>query len=378
MSDLRRIGMLIGILILSLGLLAACGGDDNTSGNLGTDPDAGFGDPDAGIGNVDVTAAIDPDAGLAPTPLAPELTVTDEMTATVTTEVTEEAATPTTMPEATATAEIEPTAEMTATEEAVTGTVDLGDSYLVRASTLLDLDWADEVGADLTVSDLREILFDEEGTIHYAVVDLDGADGTNTVAVPWSELNVQSVAGVETAASVYGLTWAEGVTAPTTTAVDVELLDRDDDDIAGLEGVVDATELGLAGDMTRLFRASAFIDEGIFDDDFDDVEDPNGEDLGDIENLLIDVNAGMVVYAVMDIDDDILDMDDEVAIPWSRFTLDESADDGDGRLVGDVDAATLQSAPVIDRTADFGDDDFRLDDALRAELDSYWEIDANQ
>jgi hypothetical protein len=371
MSDIRRVGMLIGILILSLGLLIACGADNNTNDNFGTnnDPftneDAGFGDPDADFGNVDATVTVDEGAGLAPTPLAPELTVTEV--------VTEDLATPTIMPEATETPEVEATA-------AVTGTVDLSASYLVRASTLLDLDWADTVDTDATVGDLRDILFDEEGAIHYAIVDLDGVDGAETIAVSWDQLNVQSVAGVETSANVYGFTWADGVTAPEATAIDVDLLDRDADDIAGLEGVVDATELGLMVDATHLFRASAFVDEGLFDDDFDDLVDANGEDLGDIEDLLIDVNAGMVVYAIVDVDDDFVDVDGQIAIPWSRFTYERGTDmdDDDARLVADVDVTTLESAPVFDVDADFGDDDFRLDDALRTELDTYWDVNINR
>jgi hypothetical protein len=262
----------------------------------------------------------------------------------------------------------------------VTGTVDLSASYLVRASTLLDLDWADTVDTDATVGDLRDILFDEEGAIHYAIVDLDGVDGAETIAVSWDQLNVQSVAGVETSANVYGFTWADGVTAPEATAIDVDLLDRDADDIAGLEGVVDATELGLMVDATHLFRASAFVDEGLFDDDFDDLVDANGEDLGDIEDLLIDVNAGMVVYAIVDVDDDFVDVDGQIAIPWSRFTYERGTDmdDDDARLVADVDVTTLESAPVFDVDADFGDDDFRLDDALRTELDTYWDVNINR
>jgi hypothetical protein len=379
MSEIRRVGMLISILILSLGLLVACGADNTTNDNFGanndpfTNEDAGFGDPDADFGNVDATVTVDEGAGLAPTPLAPELTVTEV--------VTEDLATPTIMPEATETPEVEATAAVTGTEEAMTGTVDLSASYLVRASTLLDLDWADTVDADAAVGDLRDFLFDEEGTIHYTIVDFDGVDGAETVAVSWDQLNVQSLAGVETSANVYGFTWADGVTAPETTAIDVDLLDRDADDIAGLEGVVDATELGLMVDATHLFRASAFVDEGLFDDDFDDLVDANGEDLGDIEDLLIDVNAGMVVYAIVDVDDDILDVDGDVAIPWSRFTYERGTDmddDDDARLVADVDVTTLESAPVIDVDADFGDDDFRLDDALRTELDTYWDVNINR
>ena len=371
--------MLIGILILSLGLLVACGADNNTNDNFGANnqpfdkEDAGFGDPDADFGNGDATVTFGEDAGLAPTPLAPELAVTEV--------VTDDLATPAVMPEATQMPEVGATAAVTGTEEAMIGTVDLSSSYLVRASTLLDLDWADTLDADARFGDLRDILFDEEGAIHCAIVDLDGVDGPETVAVSWDQLNVQPIAGVETSANVYGFTWADGVTATQTTAIDVDLLDSDADDVAGLDGVVDATELGLMVDVTHLFRASAFVDEGLFDDDFDDLVDANGEELGDIEDLLIDVNAGMVVYAIVDVDADILNVDGDIAIPWSRFTYERGAnmdDDDDARLVADVDVTTLESAPVIAVDANFGDDDFRLDDALRTELDTYWDVNINR
>jgi hypothetical protein len=371
MSTLHRFGMLAGILLLSLALLVACGADNNTNNNVF---DEGFGDPDANFGQVDATVAVDEGVGLEPTPLAPELTVTETPV--------DEVETPTVMPEATETAMPEATAVVTETETTPAAAIDLTTSYLVRASTLLDLDWADTVDAEASVGDLRDILFDEEGTIHYAIVDLDGVDGAETVAVSWDQLNVQSVTGVETSANVYGFTWADGVTAPVTVDFDVDQLDRDDDVVAGLEGVVDAGELGLtAAGATYLFRASAFVDEGLFDDDFDDLVDANGEDLGDIEDLLIDVNAGLVAYAIVDVDDDFVDVDGHVAIPWSRFTYERGTDmddADDARLVADVDVNTLESAPAIDIDDVFDDDDFRLDDAIRTELDTYWDVDLNR
>jgi hypothetical protein len=360
------------ILVLVVALLVACGGnEDNTTELDGTPGDEGFGDVDATLSVTDTT-------GLEASPVAPELTVTEAVTQEV--EATEmPAETPTVAatntPEAeattemTATAEVTGTADMTGTAD-ITGTMTMTGTFLVRASTLLSMELSDEV--DETAGLLRDILISEDGTLHYAILDLDGEAGTETVALPWDQLNLQTVSGVETDNPEYGLTWADDATAAMTTTLEAGVLDDD-------SGVVDATALGLEGETATLLRLSASVDEDLLDDELaddnlDDILGANGEEIGDIEDLLVDADAGRVIYALVEVEDDILQVDDRlVAIPWERLALD-AEEDG---FTTDVDLSMLEGSPVLDLNAAFADSAIRLDDAVRNELDTYWELDGD-
>jgi hypothetical protein len=225
---------------------------------------------------------------------------------------------------------------------------------------------------DETAGLLRDILISEDGALHYAILDLDNEAGTETVAVPWDQLNLQAVSGVETDNPEYGLTWADGATAPMTTTLEAGVLDDD-------SGVVDATALGLDGETATLLRLSASVDEDLLDDELaddnlDDILGANGEEIGDIEDLLVDADAGRVIYALVEVEDDILQVDDRlVAIPWERLTLD-AEEDG---FTTDVDVSMLEGSPVLDLNTAFADSAIRLDDAVRNELDTYWELDGD-
>lgn len=377
MKTLKRYGLITAMLVLALGLLAACGGNENNTTEL--NENEGFGDADA-------TLTVDEGTGLEPTPLAPELTITEAVTTEVeaTAAITETAEVTPTM-EMTATATIEPAAEVTATAEVgggaeitdtaeitetgdITGTGTLTESFLVRASTLLDMELTDEV--DETAGQLQDILFSEDGTLQYAVLDLDGADGTETVAVPWDQLSVQVVSGMEAddEEPEYGLTWADGAAMTTTLEGDAWTED-------GI--TVDATALGLdlsAGATvtnTNLFRASAFVDQGLFDNAEGDLIAADGEELGELEDLFLDVDAGQIVYGVVEAGAFLLVDQRTVVIPWERLTFNET----DEQFSTDVDQTELEESPEVDLDEAFADSEVRMDDSLRSELDAYWGID---
>lgn len=107
------------------------------------------------------------------------------------------------------------------------------------------------------------------------------------------------------------------------------------------------------------------------DDDFDDLVTTAGDDLGDLEELLVDVNAGQVLYALVNVDDDFLDDDGAVSIPWERFTYDPA----DERLVADVDLTMLENSPQLDVDEVFAEDELWLDAEIANELHRYWDID---
>jgi len=75
------------------------------------------------------------------------------------------------------------------------------------------------------------------------------------------------------------------------------------------------------------------------------VVNPQNEDLGTIENLMIDLDSGRVVYAVLSFGG-FLGMGDKLfAIPWSALTVDSV----EKRFVLDVDKKKLEDAPGFDK-----------------------------
>lgn len=89
----------------------------------------------------------------------------------------------------------------------------------------------------------------------------------------------------------------------------------------------------------------------------DAVRNPQGEDLGKIEDLMIDVETGNVAYAVLSFGG-IFGIGSKLfAVPWSALTVDEN----EHRFVLSVPRERLERAPGFDKDAwpDFADNSFR-------------------
>lgn len=76
----------------------------------------------------------------------------------------------------------------------------------------------------------------------------------------------------------------------------------------------------------------------------DDVRNPGGSDLGEIKDIMIDVETGTVAYAVLEMGGFLGVGSKLFAVPWSAMTLDEDAHE----FVLDVDKETLETAPGFD------------------------------
>ena len=77
----------------------------------------------------------------------------------------------------------------------------------------------------------------------------------------------------------------------------------------------------------------------------DRVRNQAGEDLGRVDDIMIDLPTGRVAYAVLSFGG-FLGMGDKLfAIPWSSFTVDED----EKCFVLNVDKATLENAPGFDK-----------------------------
>lgn len=77
----------------------------------------------------------------------------------------------------------------------------------------------------------------------------------------------------------------------------------------------------------------------------DDVVNTQGENLGEIKEIMIDVQSGRVAYAVLS-SGGLLGIGDKLfAIPWSALTLDVNRE----CFVLDVDKDRLKAAPGFDK-----------------------------
>ena len=77
----------------------------------------------------------------------------------------------------------------------------------------------------------------------------------------------------------------------------------------------------------------------------DRVRNSKGEDLGKIEEIMIDLPTGRVAYAVLSFGGFIGIGDKLFAVPWSALQVDE----GKQELVLDIDRKVLESAPGFDK-----------------------------
>jgi hypothetical protein len=85
----------------------------------------------------------------------------------------------------------------------------------------------------------------------------------------------------------------------------------------------------------------------------DAVVNAAGEDLGKIDDIMIDTPTGRVAYAVLSFGG-FLGMGDKLfAIPWDRLKLDED----NHRFILNIDKGTLEKAPGFDKDnwPDMGD-----------------------
>ncbi len=77
----------------------------------------------------------------------------------------------------------------------------------------------------------------------------------------------------------------------------------------------------------------------------DRVKNEAGEDLGKVDEIMIDIPSGRIAYAVLSFGG-FLGMGNKLfAIPWSSFTVDED----EKCFVLNIDKATLENAPGFDK-----------------------------
>ncbi len=105
----------------------------------------------------------------------------------------------------------------------------------------------------------------------------------------------------------------------------------------------------------------------------DRVRNPAGDDLGKVEQIMIDIPSGRVAYVVLSFGG-LLGIGDKLfAVPWDAMRLDE----GEHEFVLDVDRKTLENAPGFDKSAwpDMADPAFTTTVHRHYGKTPYWEHD---
>jgi sporulation protein YlmC with PRC-barrel domain len=106
--------------------------------------------------------------------------------------------------------------------------------------------------------------------------------------------------------------------------------------MAQRQGSIISPEAG-TGHYRRVLSASTLAG--------DTVVNGKGEDIGKIDEIMLDIPSGQVAYAVLSFGG-FLGMGDKLfAIPWSRLTVDENRK----VFILDVDKETLENAPGFDK-----------------------------
>jgi sporulation protein YlmC with PRC-barrel domain len=127
-------------------------------------------------------------------------------------------------------------------------------------------------------------------------------------------------------------------------------------DTAGTTGDADAAAMmGVSGVSPKQYvRASTLLDY--------DFENTNGDVSGDLEDLLIDLSTGRVLFASIEYGG-VLDLGDkDIVVPMNAFAIGE-----EGELVLNIDEAALEGYP------DVGNDWPNLDDpAWDDDVNTYW------
>ncbi|MEX2260486.1 MAG: PRC-barrel domain-containing protein [Bryobacteraceae bacterium] len=91
------------------------------------------------------------------------------------------------------------------------------------------------------------------------------------------------------------------------------------------------------GPRPRILSATAIVG--------DKVVSTSDEDLGKIEELMIDLDRGSIAYAVLSFGGFLGIGDKLFAVPWSAFRLELEK----GHFILDVDRAVLEKAPGFDK-----------------------------
>jgi sporulation protein YlmC with PRC-barrel domain len=324
-------------------VIAACGPADNdlTPDGLGTEPVGLTAQP---------TEALNTPMGtepLATEPLATEPVETEVVETEVnpteplaTTAPTEGAMTP----DVTAEATTDTNATLEPSEE---GQPNLLLSTELVGSQIVDMN-AEEIG------DVMEVLVDDAGMVQYVVFDasaflasdVDAATpdpnatanpdviNEGVVAVPLTDFEVNTTMDTEGEINEAHVLVYQGTAADLETMAGFDVLVLDQDSF-----VIDTTDTTLDANFNGLIRVSEFSDWNLVN--------AADEDLGEVEDLVIDLSQQMVAFGIVDFGGFLGIGEQSTAVPWTLFIIEQDAD-ANTQFQLDVTQETLENAPVVD------------------------------
>ena len=103
----------------------------------------------------------------------------------------------------------------------------------------------------------------------------------------------------------------------------------------------------------------------------DKVRNAAGEDLGKIDEIMIDIPSGRVAYAVLSFGGFLGMADKLFAVPWNALKVDED----EKCFVLNVDRRTVEQAPGFDKNnwPDMSDQSFGTEISAYYKVEPYWE-----
>lgn len=287
-----------------------------------------------------------------------------------------------------------------------------GMTALIRATDLIGMDIVTQthaVGqpqppgqlAGQSIGTVSEVLVDMEGEIHYVLFDAGGFLGVaeRTTAVRWDMFQIrldEHMMGVGTVGTpVVGTPGTPAVGTPAAGATPgmgdiahdqviilegnallvfpgdvttVQQADEIDPDLLDEDLLVwDRTQLGLTADPQRpevdqllpLSRFSGFMAANV------DLVNQQGESLGVVDDVIVDLDEGRALYAVVDFGGFLGIGTTTVLVPWEELQLDSA----ENRFILNIDRDTLETAP----TYDWGLWQERIDLMWDQEIRQFWQ-----
>jgi sporulation protein YlmC with PRC-barrel domain len=267
----------------------------------------------------------------------------------------------------------------------VTGTDETRPSILaiVQVSELLDMEIRG--GSDEEIGNILDVLVDENGMLQYIILDANdealGDDHTTTmtetettngnfivegtaVALPWNNFTIQADSLTADDPDDVVLLYNGDNLGIDSTEFDMSLLDEDGYLIQDMD---DSDDTPIPAEYAGLIQLSEY-------DDYE-VMNANNENLGDVDDMLVNLREGQVVYIVMNVGGFLGIGDKSVAIPWQRLELQQTSGESDAEderiwFLLNTTAETLEDVPDLelsDWQPMVADEDWDID------IRNYWE-----
>jgi sporulation protein YlmC with PRC-barrel domain len=234
------------------------------------------------------------------------------------------------------------TAVRTPAATTAAGTQTAEEPILIRAADLIGLEVMDSGSTSL--GEVQDILVDAEGNVLFAVLDASGQASTGTGAgTPAAGSGTQTLAGRELVRvdwDMFQIEPGDEALTFTGTAADLQSMETIDETMFDEPGFL-FSDVQSTTETTgeKLIRVGRFTDF--------DLRNTADEDLGEVEDLVVDLNAGMVENAIVEFGGFLGLGEKAVAVPWQQFQLDQTTPDQEFFLL-DVEKETLEQAPQIE------------------------------